>query len=221
MSNPDPKTMRSEQLKDPMWHDIVAFLEEKATPRRKSPLPLDEFELQNGVLYHVRTLPDRIVSQLVVPRQLRRNAITLAHSSPLAAHPGVYRTFVKLKDLFYFPNMLRDVKEYVAACEACQRRKGSPRKAPLAMAPEKASADLIELGISQAGYRYCLTIVDHLTRYVQIIPLKTKGAGSVADAMFNHFISVFGPPRLIQTEDLSLTTVCSRNVAVCCRYRPL
>lgn len=221
MSNPDPKTMRSEQLKDPMWHDIVAFLEEKATPRRKSPLPLDEFELQNGVLYHVRTLPDRIVSQLVVPRQLRRSAITLAHSSPLAAHPGVYRTFVKLKDLFYFPNMLRDVKEYVAACEACQRRKGSPRKAPLAKAPdisvplEKISADLIELGISQAGYRYCLTIVDHLTRYVQIIPLKTKDAGSVADAMFNYFISVFGPPRLIQTDGGSEFN--NRLFKECCR----
>lgn len=107
--------MRLEQLKDPMWHDIVAFLEEKATPQR-SPL-LDEFELQNGVLYHVRPLPDKIVGQLVVLRQIRRSAITLAHSSPLADYPGVYRTFVKLKDMFYFPNMLRNVK--VFSREAC------------------------------------------------------------------------------------------------------
>jgi len=221
IADPDPKTMRSEQLKDPMWHEIIAYLEEKAVPNRKPPRPLEEFDLQNGVLYHVRTLPDRIVSQLVVPRQLRRSALKLAHSSPIAAHPGVFRTFVKLKDMFYFPNMLRDVKEYVAACEDCQRRKGSPRKAPLAKPPdvsvplEKVSADLIELGRSEAGYRYCLTIIDHLTRYVQIVPLKTKHADSVADAMFQEFVTIFGPPRLIQTDGGSEFN--NRLFKECCR----
>lgn len=56
----------------------------------------------------------------------------------------------------------------MAACEACQRRNGSPIKAPSTKAPdisvplEKVSANLIELGISQAGFKYCLTIVDYL-----------------------------------------------------------
>ncbi|ROT73815.1 hypothetical protein C7M84_007725 [Penaeus vannamei] len=48
-----PYAMRVEQLKDPLLHEIVMFLEERAVPQQRPPLPLDEFELRNG------TGPDR------------------------------------------------------------------------------------------------------------------------------------------------------------------
>jgi len=206
LSSPDPYAMRVEQLKDPLLHEIVMFLEERAVPQQRPPLPLDEFELRNGVLYRLRHLPERIVEQLVVPRTLRKDAIKIAHASPIAAHHGIYRTYNKLRDLFYFPNMLGETRKYVSSCKTCQKRKGIGRRAPLQHAPEavhpmeRVSADLVDLHSSSSGNRYVLVMVDQLTRYLQLVPLPNKEAETVVRAIIDHFITLFGPPRLLQTD---------------------
>ncbi|XP_037773238.1 uncharacterized protein LOC119568908 [Penaeus monodon] len=90
---------------------VIQYLEERAVPRRKLPLPLEEFELINGILYHVRHLPERLLHPLVIPRELVMFALKLVHSSPLGAHSGVYRTYWR-------PG------SFVRSCAVCQRRKG-------------------------------------------------------------------------------------------------
>jgi len=204
----DPQKVRDAQLKDPLWREVIQYLEERAVPRRKLPLPLEEFELINGILYHVRHLPDRLLHQLVIPRELRDVALKLVHSSPLGAHSGVYRTYCKIRDLFYFPNLLRETRQFVRSCAVCQRRKGPAyRQAPMANAPdvnlplERVSADLMDLHSSTSGNRYVLSIVDHMTRYLQLIPLPCKSAETVAEAFINNFVTLFGPPRVIQTDN--------------------
>jgi len=207
LHNRDPDDLRRHQLEDPLWKEVIEYLEERNLPRRRLPLTLEEFELRDGVLYHVRHLPDRVLHQLVVPKTLRGSAMHLAHSSATAGHPGVYRTYCKLRDYFYFPNMLAAVKEYVGTCRSCQKRKGMAYRAPLAAAPqasyplERVSADLMELEVTSQGNRYVLAFIDQLTRYVQLIPLPSKDAETVADAFINQFVTVFGPPRLLQTDN--------------------
>ncbi|XP_037799853.1 uncharacterized protein LOC119594838 [Penaeus monodon] len=144
---------------------------------------------------------------LVVPKALRGSAMHLAHAGATAGHPCVYRTYCKLRDYFYFPNMLATVKEYVGTCRSCQKRKGMAYHAPLAAAPqasyplERVSADLMELEVTSQGNKYVLAFIDQLTRYVQLIPLPSKEAETVADAFINQFVTVFGPPRLLQTNN--------------------
>lgn len=100
---------------------------------------------------------------------------------------------------------MRDVKAYVSVCATCQRRKGTQHRAPLATAPqvsalsEKVSADLVDCGQSSSGLRYKLVLIDHLSRYLQLIPLPSKEAEVVADAYIRDYITIFGPPRLLQT----------------------
>ncbi|ROT73939.1 hypothetical protein C7M84_007582 [Penaeus vannamei] len=197
LHNRDPDDLRRHQLEDPLWKEVIEYLEERNLPRRRLPLTLEEFELRDGVLYHVRHLPDRVLHQLVVPKTLRGSAMHLAHSSATAGHPGVYRTYCKLRDYFYFPNMLAAVKEYVGTCRSCQKRKGMAYRAPLAAAPqasyplERVSADLMELEVTSQGNRYVLAFIDQLTRYVQLIPLPSKDAETVADAFINQFVTVW------------------------------
>ncbi|ROT65557.1 hypothetical protein C7M84_016467 [Penaeus vannamei] len=206
LHNRDPDDLRRHQLEDPLWKEVIEYLEERNLPRRRLPLTLEEFELRDGVLYHVRHLPDRVLHQLVVPKTLRGSAMHLAHSSATAGHPGVYRTYCKLRDYFYFPNMLAAVKEYVGTCRSCQKRKGMAYRAPLAAAPqasyplERVSADLMELEVTSQGNRYVLAFIDQLTRYVQLIPLPSKDAETVADAFINQFVTVLRRAREIAVE---------------------
>ncbi|ROT76340.1 hypothetical protein C7M84_005068 [Penaeus vannamei] len=155
LSSIDPDQFRMLQLEDPLCRDIIQFVEGKALPRVKIPASLDEFEVNNGVLYHVRELPSGLVSQLVLPPKVRPEAMKILHNSSTAGHPAN----------------------------------------PLATEPfERVSVDLIELPVANNGDRYVLTIVDELTRFIQLVPMPTKDAHTVADALISHFITLFGPP---------------------------
>lgn len=200
--------------RDPPWRGVVEYLQEKAVPRRK--LPLNEFELKDGGLFHARHLPDKILHR-VIPRELGRAALKVAHASVITAQPRVYRTYCKLWDLFYFPNMFQETKEYVKSCSTCQRRH---RQAPMAKVPEvsqpfeRVFADLLDLHSFNNGNSYILSITDHLTRYLQLKPLPSKGAETVTTAFIQHYVPIFGPPRILQTytgsefTDLLFSQVC-------------
>ncbi|XP_063594944.1 KRAB-A domain-containing protein 2-like [Penaeus indicus] len=66
---------------------------------------------------------------------------------------------------------------------------------------ERVSADLLDLQGSNSGNRYVLSINDHLTRYLQLIPLLSKDAETVTTAFIQHYVTLFGPPRILQTDN--------------------
>ncbi|XP_047469494.1 uncharacterized protein LOC125025520 [Penaeus chinensis] len=143
----------------------------------------EEFELKDGVLYRLRHLPDKIIYQLCVPESLHRSALKAAHEPPLAMHPGIHRTYHNLCNMFYWPNMLCDTRQYVQHCLSCQQAHGVAQRVPMAEAPlalyplERVSMDIMDLG--QAPLRWALTIIDQHSRFTQVIPLKDITASRV------------------------------------------
>jgi len=91
---------------------------------------LSSFEME-GVLYYLRTFPDWVVRQVYVPNHLQPQALRHAHCPSTAIHPGVHCTFQNLQGAWYFPNMHRLAREYLARCHACQQRKGVAGRAPM------------------------------------------------------------------------------------------
>ncbi|XP_042856081.1 KRAB-A domain-containing protein 2-like [Penaeus japonicus] len=55
--------------------------------------------------------------------------------------------------------------------------------------------DLVELPKSDNDFKYVLVIVDQLSRFTQLVPLKDKQAVTVTNALINDFITIFGPPQ--------------------------
>lgn len=204
----DPQQVAEAQRDDPLWREVIEYLRERRAPRRRLPFPLDEFELRDGLLYHNRVLPERVVQQLVIPRSLRIKVLEFVHGDRTAAHPGVFRTYCRLRDRYYFPQMLSEVRKFVLSCRECQRRKGvASKQAPLASMPEvsqpfeRVSADLIEMVYSARGHRYVLVVIDHFSRFLQMIPLVNRDANSVADAFIENYFTLFGPPRALLTDN--------------------
>lgn len=50
------------------------------------------------------------------------------------------------------------------------------------------------------GYRYCLTLIDRFSRWLEAIPLKSIDANTVCRAFFNGWISRFGSPETLTTD---------------------
>lgn len=83
---------------------------------------------------------------------LRARILQGLHDSPFAGHPGVIRTVKSVQRWFWWPELRRDVEEYVKACAACQRNKPSN----LATRSQLGSCDLCQY-LRLAGIRLVLT----------------------------------------------------------------
>ncbi|VFQ63811.1 unnamed protein product [Cuscuta campestris] len=78
--------------------------------------------IHNGLLYYKHRL-------YISPESpLCHTLLHEFHSTPLAGHQGVDRTFKRLAEVFYWRGMRRDVRQYVAACVPCQTTKYSTQK---------------------------------------------------------------------------------------------
>jgi len=206
-----PEALAKQQLEDPQLIDLRRYLIDGVVPKKKLPLTLEEFEVKEGVIYRMRHLLDQTLYQLVVPASLKNSALKAAHLPPLASHPGIHRTYENAKSMFYWVNMFSDCKEYVEHCQVCQQMRGNPQAvpmggAPLAEAPlERVSMDIFDLGQS-IPVRYGLSIIDQHSRYLQVVPLRTVTATTVHRAFVDHWVTLFGPPRAIQTDNGSQFT---------------
>nr|XP_027230708.1 uncharacterized protein LOC113822374 [Penaeus vannamei] len=60
--------------------------------------------------------------------------------------------------------------------------------------------DIMDFGPS-IPIRWALSIIDQHSRYLQIIPLRKVTAVAVHRAFLDHWVTLFGPPRVIQTDN--------------------
>lgn len=190
--------IRGAQLKDPWCRDII---------RRQGHGKGEVKEDAEGLWYIVDGAEGNDW-RLLVPEPLRRTLIEHHHSKPWAGHPGVDRTLAVLRGSFVWPNLEKDVKEFVSKCHRCAQRK-SPNslKVPLeepymATGPfEQVSLDIFgPLPRSKRGHRYLLTFIDNFTRYAEAVPLYEQTAQETAVAFVETIVTRHGVPRRLLTD---------------------
>ncbi len=80
----------------------------------KLPVPLPEFELNDGLIVRntyitTRDGPNRAVTQIVIPESLVPTILHQIRASPNAGHPGKNRTLLQARLLYYWPRMRLDI----------------------------------------------------------------------------------------------------------------
>ena len=98
-----------------------------------------EFYKKNGLLYrkHQETKTGRSFNQLVVPKELRRQVMSVNHESAFSGHLGAKKTEVRILPNFFWPGLRQDVIRFCRSCDVCQRtvKRGSVGKVPLGSMP--------------------------------------------------------------------------------------
>lgn len=180
-----------------------------AAKRHFKKLPLSEVCVENGILY--RDVCDEYNKQkrlVIVPPSYIPNALALAHSMLPAGHGGTKVTLARCRKFAYWPGMKADVEQYVRSCPVCCRfkKRGSP-PAPLMRYPEvgqpfdRVHMDIVgPLSVSDEGYRYVLTVIDVLSRFLVATPLRTKAAKEVAAAFYKNVVCVHSIPPILVTD---------------------
>jgi hypothetical protein len=157
--------------------------------------------------------------QIVIPdfEGLRADCIEAVHAPTFAGHFGVIRTLKKLKEVFYWPGMRKDVERYIKSCDSCQKVKASKQSKLGPLNPlnipgrrwESIPMDLItDLPKSSNENDSILVIVDRLSKMCHIEACKKSiTSEGVARIIENRVFRYHGMPlSIVSDRDVRFTS---------------
>ena len=178
----------------------------------------DNYIVADGLLFKLQQVSrnKQMVHRclLVIPEAFEHVVFHMYHDSLLGAHYGPLNTYYTIKDKYHIHNLLDKINKYVASCEECQKQKVKTKKSryfhpriPLDYNPlAYISADIKYMPKGIYNYEFLLVIVCEVTGFVIAIPMVKHDAVTIAHALLEKLIFIFGPPKtLIVDEDRALS----------------
>ncbi|CAL5414693.1 unnamed protein product [Camellia sinensis] len=141
---------------------------------------------------------------------LKRKILQEAHSSKFAIHPGSTKMYQDVKRTFWWPNMKREIAEFVFQCLCCQQVKAEHQRPAGLLQPlsipewkwEHISMDfVVGLPRTQRGMDSIWVIVDRFTKSAHFLPVKrTFNADRLAELYMNEIVRLHGVPMSIVSD---------------------
>ena len=217
-----PKLLAA-QHKDPVLNLVRKWIKEEKRPSLNEVRGMsEEVHRYRLELPGLRIEPDGLLTypygineesmqrvRALVPRRLKGEVFKYTHEHPSAGHWGSLATVRRAKLYFFWPGMANDLREMVKNCTRCVAKDQKtnthsgvhhPNRSSYPM--EKLSIDLVgPLPEASGGYKYLLTTEDVFTRYVTATPIRNKEAVTVAKALMDNYVCVYGCPEQIISDN--------------------
>ncbi|MDD9818054.1 MAG: RNase H-like domain-containing protein, partial [Gammaproteobacteria bacterium] len=174
--------------------------------RQRDHLQLDP---ASGILYCLFDTKGKRLKQLLLPKKLVPEVLSLAHDHVCSGHLGVTRTVEKVRQRFYWPTMFKDITNWCRTCDKCGRKKmaPAPQHAPLQSMPipqypwQWVSTDIVgPFPCTKRGNKYVLTVTCGLTKWVEAFPIPNQEAQTVANILVNEVICRYGVPETLHSD---------------------
>jgi hypothetical protein len=188
------------------FKEIYAYIAEGLLPATKQACKrvlaqAEDFIILDSVLFRLTKKDDDFQLKLAVPQVIVPYILSLYHDSLIACHQGIVKVAATIKQRFYFPKLYQLVTDYIKTCRKCQQmKKPVDQERPYELnIPDsytpfsEIACDIKTMYHSKEGFRYLLVMVCTVTRYVILVPLKSKDAMSVAEAIVQKCVLTFGP----------------------------
>lgn len=164
-----------------------------------------------------RSHPDPIVSPFVpdlnnwklVPTDSERGDILIeAHDNPQSGLLRTDKTYVKIAKDYYWSRYYKNVADYVKRCEICQHckvKQVSPDHLGHRIIEETwtiVAADIMgPFPQSRSAFQYVLVFQDALTKYIEVVPLRSVNGKLVKKAFLASIIHRWGALQVLLTDN--------------------
>jgi transposase InsO family protein len=163
------------------------------------------FTDQNGVIYRRSRNKE---PQLVVPKSLVKEIISLNHNPNFVAHPGRKRTMNVVSLRCWWIGMQRDIDRYVQECDFCRKRKNRRLfRAPMGKVHhptypfQYTHMDVTGPFLrSTSENKYVLNFIDEPTKIMEAIPLAEISAQNCARAYATDIVARHGSSTYLITD---------------------
>ena len=148
--------------------------------------------------------PDKETVVLAIPEVCADKMITLCHSSLFAGHQEAIKTYLKLSNTFFVPNLIHYLCSYkrLSYMPTFVQQKPLTRQLQtrinLNYRPlSRLSMDLKVMPQSNKGHKFILCIIDEVTNYLITVPIYQSKAEEIGEAFMEHFITKYCIPDCI------------------------
>nr|CAD2163044.1 unnamed protein product [Meloidogyne enterolobii] len=172
----------------------------------------ENFSVIDGILYKWVENNEQKIPVIVIPYALRERIVRECHEDELiGGHLGVMKTLERIRKRFWWKRINTDTKNFVTSCIRCQQRKNIPKIVhkepifPIQIPTEpfqRVHIDILgPLPETIEGFKYILTMTDSFSKWLTAIPMINQTAFSVSQAFTDNFITKYGCPRTIVTDN--------------------
>lgn len=148
--------------------------------------------------------------KLVVPKSGRPVILKTFHDDPkTGGHLGIYKTYHRILNNYFWPGMKADIGKYINNCRICKEHKPEQKKKAGEMGSKPSitkcwqyiGTDIIgPLPRSTKGFQYILVICDYFSKFILTFPLRTATASAVTKLVEETFL-LFGVPEFIRSDN--------------------
>ena len=170
----------------------------------------EQFILVQGVLFKIAFPQGSLKLSLCIPESQIQYILSVYHDSLLSCHQGVSRTFSTIRSKFFIPGLYDKLVSYIRSCTICQQRKqpqardNTPPLHPRIFEDyvpfSELHIDLKQMFPSTEGFQYLLVMACVQTRFVIALPIRKMDSLTVAEAVLQRVVFVFGLPRKIVSD---------------------
>lgn len=119
------------------------------------------------------------------------------------SHRGIKENHAEILRRFYFPSMKAKIRKFVILCNICNKAKyeRKPYKIKHGETPiPKKPLDIIHVDVFISHPYLFLSIVDKLTRFGTLIPIKSRSIPDIRKAILKYF-ALYGTPQLMVSDN--------------------
>ena len=211
---------KEEQQKDGVIGPVLAWKKGKRGPiTKKDPHLIRQLfkqrknlVIQHGLLYKVlkHKKTGKETFQFILPQRFRKRALEACHDE--FGHQGMDKTTFLLQKRFFWNGLVNDTREHIRNCSRCLTFKTTEETSELERIECSYPLEMLHLDfltIGQVGRDSkgekkkpvnVLVVTDHFTRFSQAYVTHNQKAKTVAETLWEKYLSQYGWPEKILTD---------------------